>query len=89
MKRDVDGDTTIESDRWKILIEEGLEHNNLIALFEEGNKYGILSWPPTIKIRPELRQDTAKAHDVDSPSFAPLVIRISDSTSRSLPNCGL
>ena len=42
----IDRDTAVEGDRGKVLIEEGFEHDNLIALFQECDKDGVLAWRP-------------------------------------------
>ena len=44
MEGDVDGDAPVESDRGEVLVEEGLEHNDLIALLQERDENRVLSW---------------------------------------------
>ena len=43
MQWDVDGYSTLEYNRWEILIEKGFEHNDFIAGLNEGSKDGILT----------------------------------------------
>jgi hypothetical protein len=82
VERNVDRDTAVECDGRKVLVEEGFEHDDFITVLEERSEYGVLSCKLTIR-------RVATGCRRREPSFAPLVTRISDSTSRSLPNSGL
>lgn len=44
VQRNVDGDAAIERDRGQVLIEERLEHDDLVALLEKGDEDRVLSW---------------------------------------------
>lgn len=42
VQRNVDGDAAVERDRGQVLIEERLEHDDLVALLEEGDEDRVL-----------------------------------------------
>lgn len=44
MQGNINGFSAIESDRRKVLIEEGLEHYDLVALLQERGEYRVLTW---------------------------------------------
>ena len=44
MEGHIDRNTAVEGDGWEVLIEERLEHDDLIAMFQEGDEYRVLSW---------------------------------------------
>ena len=39
----IDRYAAIERHRWEVLVEEGLEHDDLVSLFEERHKNGVLT----------------------------------------------
>ena len=43
MQRDINRDSRVECHRGEVLIEEGLEHDNLVPRFQECHKDGVLS----------------------------------------------
>lgn len=43
VKRDIDRDTAVEGDGGEILIEEGLEENDLVPVFEERHEHRVLT----------------------------------------------
>jgi hypothetical protein len=43
VKRDVYGNTSIECNRGKVLVKEGLEEDDFIPLLEECNENGVLT----------------------------------------------
>lgn len=44
MQGNIDGFSAVEGNGRKVLIEEGLEHDDLVALFQEGSEYRVLPW---------------------------------------------
>ena len=44
VERDVDGDASIEGDGGEVLVEEGFEEDDLVAVLEEGDEDGVLAW---------------------------------------------
>lgn len=44
VKRDVYRDASVESDGGEILVEEGFEEDDLVALLEEGDEDRVLAW---------------------------------------------
>jgi len=43
MKRDIDRFTTVEGDRWEVLVEEGLKTDHFIALLQKSGENGVLT----------------------------------------------
>ena len=50
VKRDVDGDASIEGDGGEVLVEEGFEEDDLVAVFEESDKDGVLTYTRCFRI---------------------------------------
>lgn len=44
MQGDINGFSAVESNRRKVLIKERLEHDDLVALVQEGGEYRVLTW---------------------------------------------
>ena len=44
MQWNINGFSTVEGDRRKVLIEERLEHDDLVALLQERGEYRVLTW---------------------------------------------
>ena len=43
MERDVDGNTSVECDGGKVLIEKWFEEDDLVSMFQERHKDGVLA----------------------------------------------
>ena len=80
MQGDVYGLSTIECNGRQILVEEGLEHDDFVSGIQKCRKYRVLS----CSFRTDQWSMAEKVPNSYLPSLAPLVMRISDSTSRSL-----
>ena len=46
MQWDIDGFSSIECDGWQVLVEEGLKHDDLVALFQKGDEDRVLTCQP-------------------------------------------
>lgn len=84
MQGDIYRLSTVECDRWQILIKERFEHDDFVSMIQESREDGVLTYASWLVSDGRCQKD-AKEY---LPSLAPLVTMISESLSRSLLNWG-
>lgn len=77
MEGNVDRYTPIEHNGGEVLVEEGLEEDNLVPVLQKGHEDRVLAWG--LRVTSQLNNGM---NERNWPSLAPLVMRISVSAFR-------